>query len=1139
MKRFTRAAIQLSLSVFAMISLPTLFAQQSLTAINTSYTVDFNAMGSNATASLPTGFKIGSDWSTGATSTTYAAGTTGTGAITSNSAGGNYNWADGITSSSTDRALGFLSSGSVTLPRSIIYAFTNNTGQTVTSLTVSWTYEKYRSGSNPYAWTFFHGSNGAAVNTSNSSGDLAYTADASNTIIFNPPSASAKAFTIAGLTIANGASYYLRWTYSGSNGNTNGQGLAIDNFSIALNRPVCTTPSVQPLSLQFTSPTTSSIGGSFTASTPNADGYLVLASDNSVLTANPSDGASYQAGDAIGDAVVVSTGTGTSFTASSLNASTQYYFFVFSYNSECSNGPKYNTTSPLTGNETTAAGIAACATPSNLVTGLSLNKTTTSISGTFTAAASTDEYLVVLSTSSSLTGSPVNGVVYTPGQTAFGGTVVQVNSSTNFLATSLSPAIQYYVYVFSVNSQNCTGGPTYSVSSVTANTTTDPFPACSGITLTTQPSSLNFTITSSSVSGNFSSAAGADHYLVISSTSASLNTNPVNGQNYAAGAALGNGTVVSYSTTTNFSATGLSSGTTYYFFVFSAVSNCSGSPSAPLYYTSSAALQGSATTTSASYSYYFGNFHSHTGYSDGNKDGNSPTPTEAYNFAKTATGMDFLGVSEHNHTAAGGSLSNYQNGVTKANNFNSTNNNFLALLGMEWGTISGGGHVLVYGDGFDHLIGWEPNEYTVYVAKSDYTGADGLFKVINDYAGSSSLAILAHPSTADFNSLSSAAYSSSVDDALVGVALETGPAFSTNTTYSDPGTSMSYLSYYQKLLAKGYRVGPVIDHDNHYTTFGKTTYSRTAVIATSLTRTGIIDAMRSMRFYATQDYDAKVEFTINGRVMGADFTDRYAPVINIRITDIAHAADLSSAVIKVMYGTPGSNVTAAKLIQSTGNTYTYTNSTQLNNTTIYYYLDITIGTKRIITAPIWYKRDDNTALPVKLSSFSANRINSKVKLNWVTEQEVNSSHFIIERSSNGIKWDSIMAVRAAGNSSTSISYQAYDDSPMSGYNFYRLRQIDLDGKVEYSSVKKLFFVDPGTLTVSPNPAEDLIEIRFSKVSESNRKIQVVDLNGKVLSSLESLNSTTKLNIASLSKGEYFIRVYTKGGVLTAKFLKLK
>lgn len=1096
-------------------------------------------MGSSANALLPTGFKIGSDWSTGVTNTTYAAGTSGIGAIASNSAGGNYNWADGITATSTDRALGFLSSGSVTLPKSIVYAFTNNTGQTVSALTLSWTYEKYRSGSNPFAWTFFHGSDGVALNTSNPNGDLAYTADASNSIIFNPPSSYSKSFTIAGLTIANGSTYYLRWTYSGSNGNTNGQGLAIDNFSIALNRAACATPSSQPSLLQFGNPTTSTIPGSFTGSSPSSDGYLVLASDVNILATNPIDGTTYQVGDEIGDAVVVSTGNATSFTATGLNAATTYYFFIFSYSSECSDGPKYNTSSPLNASETTLAGIPACSTPSNLVTGLNLNNTSTSVSGTFNAAATTDEYLVIISTANTLTGNPIDGVVYTAGQSLVGGTVVQVNNSTNFLASSLSPSTQYYIYIYSVNSQNCTGGPVYSLTSANANATTNPFPTCSNITLTSQPTSLNFTITSTSIAGNFSSASDADNYLVVRSASSTLNASPTNGQNYIAGATLGNGTVVSYSTSTNFSATGLTPGTTYYFFIFSSVANCSGAPSAPLYYTSADPLQGSATTTSNTYSYYFGNFHSHTGYSDGNKDGNSPTPTEAYNFAKTATGMDFLGVSEHNHTAAGGSLSNYQSGIIKANTFNSTNNNFLALLGMEWGTISGGGHVLVYGDGFDHLIGWEPNEYTVYVAKSDYTGADGLFKVINDYSGNSALAILAHPSTADFNNLTSAAYSSSVDDALVGVALETGPAFSTNTTYSNPGSSMSFLSYYQKLLAKGYRVGPVVDHDNHYTTFGKTTYSRTAVIASSLTRTGIIEAMRSMRFYATQDYDAKVEFTINGRMMGADFRDRYAPVVSVQISDVAHAVDLPNTIIKLMYGTPGSNVTAAKLVQSTGNNFTYTNTSQLNNTSVYYYLDITIGTRRIITAPIWYNRDDNTALPVKLSSFSVNRINSKVKLRWVTEQEINSSHFIIERSYNGVKWDSIFYMPASGNSLYTISYEAYDNSPNEGNNFYRLRQVDLDGKVEYSSIKKVFFVDPGSITVYPNPASDQVEIRFSKMITSNRKIQVVDTQGKVLRSIESSSSDLQVNIANLASGEYFVRAYTIGGVLTTKFIKIK
>ena len=59
-----------------------------------------------------------------------------------------------------------------------------------------------------------------------------------------------------------------------------------------------------------------------------------------------------------------------------------------------------------------------------------------------------------------------------------------------------------------------------------------------------------------------------------------------------------------------------------------------------------------------------------------------------------------------------------------------------------------------------------------------------------------------------------ATYDSGADAAVVGTAVESGPAFSTNTTYSNPGTSMADLSYYKNMLAKGYKLGPTIDHDN-------------------------------------------------------------------------------------------------------------------------------------------------------------------------------------------------------------------------------------------------------------------------------------------------------------------------------------
>lgn len=206
----------------------------SLTATGTPFIQNFDGIGSSGTAALPTGWRVsgGTTYSAGTTATTLAAGTTGTGALTGSSAGGVYNFANGITASSTDRAIGFLTSGGFTSPRSLMVQLTNNTGATITALTIGFNYEKYRSGSNANGcvWTFFHGSDGTTW-TGASAGDQTYPADANNTTISNPPGQTAKSVSLTGLSIANGASYYLRWTYTVA-GNTSAQGIGVDDVSI-------------------------------------------------------------------------------------------------------------------------------------------------------------------------------------------------------------------------------------------------------------------------------------------------------------------------------------------------------------------------------------------------------------------------------------------------------------------------------------------------------------------------------------------------------------------------------------------------------------------------------------------------------------------------------------------------------------------------------------------------------------------------------------------------------------------------------------------------------------------------------------------------------------------------------------------
>lgn len=300
-------------------------AQVSITN-NSPVTENFNSMGSSGTATLPSGFRLGTNWATGTAATTLAYGTSGAGIVTGTSSGGVINWANGVTASSTDRSLGFLTTGSFTNPTSIVYAFTNNTGSTVTSLSLSWSYEKLRSGTRAFDWTFFHGSSSSPA-TAASAGNQSYAADANNTVIFNPPSSIAKSVSITGLSIASGATYYLRWTYAGVGGSSNAQGLAIDDFSItalgatAPAAPTITgiTPGDQHLSVAFTA---GSDGGSaitnYKYSTDGGTSFTALspaATTSPILITGLTNGTTYnvqlRAVNAIGDGTATASTQGT------------------------------------------------------------------------------------------------------------------------------------------------------------------------------------------------------------------------------------------------------------------------------------------------------------------------------------------------------------------------------------------------------------------------------------------------------------------------------------------------------------------------------------------------------------------------------------------------------------------------------------------------------------------------------------------------------------------------------------------------------------------------------------------------------------------------------------------------------------
>ena len=209
-------------------------AQASLSSAT--YTQNFDA----ATASaLPTGWKIGAaDSYSGALATSATTITSGSPAGTQGVATALTGTSSGILGlfkdSANDQALGILNSGTgVTSPKSVYFAFTNNTGSTVTALSFNWGYEKFRSGSRQFDWTLFGGTTNT-VDTAITAGNKTYAADSANTTIYMTDNelVSAASASVSGLTLTNGSTYYLEWKLTGNGGSSNGQALGIDDFNL-------------------------------------------------------------------------------------------------------------------------------------------------------------------------------------------------------------------------------------------------------------------------------------------------------------------------------------------------------------------------------------------------------------------------------------------------------------------------------------------------------------------------------------------------------------------------------------------------------------------------------------------------------------------------------------------------------------------------------------------------------------------------------------------------------------------------------------------------------------------------------------------------------------------------------------------
>jgi len=194
---------------------------------------------------------------------------------------------------------------------------------------------------------------------------------------------------------------------------------------------------------------------------------------------------------------------------------------------------------------------------------------------------------------------------------------------------------------------------------------------------------------------------------------------------------------------------------------------------------------------------------------------------------------------------------------------------------------------------------------------------------------------------------------------------------------------------------------------------------------------------------------------------------------------------------------------------------------------------------------IYFTLGSTTALnvlPVELTSFQAVQQNAHVYLEWETASERNTSHFSIERSTNGIDYKEIGTRQGSGDRVISQKYNLKDVTPENGINYYRLKIVDHDGTFEYSNIEVVVYNEAPAIQLFPNPVEKTIQLEGFDLNNDEVLLEIFDKTGKLIFSEEVATTNGQLQLSTdraniKNTGTYFLRIINQGKSHIIKFIK--
>jgi endonuclease I len=691
----------------------------------------------------------------------------------------------------------------------------------------------------------------------------------------------------------------------------------------------------------------------------------------------------------------------------------------------------------------TANNATPCTEPAAQPTALTFGTiTASSIAGSFTATTA-DKYIVIRSTSNTLSATPVDGTTYALNNTLGGGTVIANGTATSFTDIGLAQSTIYYYYVFAYNDVACSGGPNYNVASYPTpnNATTLAIPACTTPTGPSNP--ITLTPSNTSITGSFT-GSGASKYLIIKSTSLPpLGGTPTDGTIYTVGQTIGNGTVVTYTTATNFVANTLTPATIYYFYIFAANDGCTGTP--PIYSTSFA--NGNSTTTN-----------------------NTGIPPGYYD------------------AAVGLTCAPLKTAISTIITTGHTQNNYSGLDNIEMLTtddrLNDAGTATIVWDMYsDNPTGPEPYTYTFAQGGSTATAEGQGWNKEHSFPNSW---FSASSSTANF-----------------------------------PGADLFHL-YPTDIRVNSLR--------------GNLPYGRVATAATTTLNGSKIGSSA----IAFPGYSGQVFEPID--TYKGDLARAALYMVTRYQADQASWENLQPTGDVLMDGTtyPSVEIEYLKMLIQWHNQDPVSTKELDRNNTVYGFQG---NRNPFIDHPEYVGQIWSTAcglaLPINLNYFNAKLMENNIQLNWNADNAVGFSHFIIERSVDGINFSKIGQVKGTSNNNYAFTDK---DFPNGKGIYYKLKMVDNDGAFKNSAIVFVKLNNNfSNALVYPNPTLGPLYIKLNEALYTNSTLQVSDVTGRILKQ-QTVNSFTRninLDVKELSAGRYFIKISNSTQIINQSFVIMK